>query len=432
MESWPAPSVPALADAAPALRLHDTASGTLQPVEGSDGTARIYVCGITPYDATHLGHAATYVTFDLVGRLLRANGLRVRYAQNVTDVDDPLFERAARDGVDWRDLGREEVQLFRDDMSALRVLPPDAYVGVEESMPRHAARVSELIESGAAYLLPLPDGEAAQASDAARPGDEPGHDVYLDLARCPDFGHLSGWTREQMLDVYAERGGDPDRPGKRDVLDPLLWRAARDGEPSWPGPDGAGPGRPGWHLECTTIALDELGPGFDVQGGGTDLVFPHHEMSAVQAEALPGSPAFAQVYSHQAMVGYDGAKMSKSLGNLVRVSDLRAQGVDPMAVRLVLLDQHYRQEWGYTDELLSAAQARLDRWREGLLGHPACDRALVATVAERLADDLDSPGALAAIDRWIGEHPDGADDGSDVSVADAVDALLGVELRPAG
>lgn len=416
MKNWPGPALPQTPATAPTLRLHDTVSGALREITGRDGQARLYVCGITPYDATHLGHAATYVTFDLVGRALRANGLAVRYAQNVTDVDDPLFERAARDGIDWRDLGQREVQLFRDDMTALRVIPPEAYVGVEETMPRHAARVIELLESGAAYELPVPAGEAA--TEGAR-------DVYLDLAQQPTFGRLSGWTREQMLEVFAERGGDPDRPGKRDVLDPLLWRGTREGEPSWDG-GVVGPGRPGWHLECTTIALDELDPGFDVQGGGDDLIFPHHEMSAVQAAALPGAPEFAQTYVHQAMVGYDGHKMSKSRGNLVRVSDLRADGVDPMAVRLVLLDQHYRTAWEWTADLLGAAHSRLAAWRAALPG--SYDAALVRTIGEHVAADLDTRGALAAIDSWAAEHPSGADDGSGQSLTDAVDALLGVEL----
>ncbi|YAL84566.1 cysteine--1-D-myo-inosityl 2-amino-2-deoxy-alpha-D-glucopyranoside ligase [Dermacoccaceae bacterium W4C1] len=417
MKSWSAPTI-AETPAAPALRLYDTRRGEPVPISGTDGGARMYVCGITPYDATHLGHAATYVTFDLVNRALRANGLSVRYAQNVTDVDDPLFERAERDGVDWRDLGRREVQLFRDDMTALRVLPPDAFVGVEETMGDHADRVGQLLADGAAYTLAVPEAESEV------PG---GVDVYLDLAQRPEFGTLSGWTREQMLEVFADRGGDPDRPGKRDVLDPLLWRGARVGEPSWPCP-AAGPGRPGWHLECTTIALDELGADFDVQGGGSDLIFPHHEMSAVQAAALPGHPLFAKVNAHQAMVAYEGTKMSKSLGNLVRVSDLRAAGVDPMAVRLVLLAQHYRRDWEYTAELLAQAQQRLASWRTSLPG--AADAALVAQIGERVADDLDTAGALEAIDGWVAQHDAGADDGSAASVTAALDALLGIQVDP--
>ncbi|WP_018156132.1 cysteine--1-D-myo-inosityl 2-amino-2-deoxy-alpha-D-glucopyranoside ligase [Demetria terragena] len=417
MKTWNGPALPQTPVLSPVLQLHDTASGTRHEVLGRDGLVRLYVCGITPYDATHMGHAATYLTFDLVGRAVRASGLAVRFAQNVTDVDDPLFERADRDGIDWRDLGAREVQLFRDDMTALRVIPPDAYVGVEESMPRHAQRVAELLDNGAAYTLPVPDEEAA----------EPGvRDTYLDLARQPSFGQVSGWSREQMLDVFAERGGDPDRPGKRDVLDPLLWRGARTGEPSWDGAT-AGPGRPGWHLECTTIALDELDAGFDVQGGGDDLIFPHHEMSAVQAAALPGRPAFAQTYVHQAMVAYDGHKMSKSLGNLVRVSDLRAEGIDPMAVRLVLLGQHYRTPWEWTSSLLEAAQARLVAWQEALPG--SADAELVRTLGARLADDLDTPAAVAAVDAWVAAHPAGADDGSGHLVTDSIDALLGVQLR---
>ena len=274
------------------LRLYDTQSRSVRPVDAGP-VARLYVCGITPYDATHLGHAATYVTFDLVGRALRDAGHRVEYVQNVTDVDDPLLERAARDGRDWRELATAEIDLFREDMTALAVVPPDALVGVVESMPEITREVRALLADGTAYRLPVPDGEGE------------GDDVYLDLAQTPTFGSVSGWTREQMASVFVERGGDPDRPGKRDPFDPLLWRAVRDGEPSW---DDAvlGAGRPGWHIECTAISLDRLGHPLDIQGGGTDLVFPHHEMSAVQSAALTHEPTFARHYVHQAMVGFEG------------------------------------------------------------------------------------------------------------------------------
>jgi L-cysteine:1D-myo-inositol 2-amino-2-deoxy-alpha-D-glucopyranoside ligase len=240
-----------------------------------------------------------------------------------------------------------------------------------------------------------------------------------------------------MLAVYAERGGDPDREGKRDPLDPLLWRAARAGEPSWDGGE-LGRGRPGWHAECTTIALRSLGMGFDVQGGGTDLVFPHHEMSAVQAEGLTGEWPFARAYVHQAMVGLDGEKMSKSRGNLVLVSRLRADGHDPMAVRLALLARSYRADWVWTDGQLVEAESRLERWRRAVSGPSGPDAtALVAALRERLADDLDTPGALAAVDGWVerqlasgGSPMAGASASAPALVAQAVDALLGVQLHP--
>ncbi len=395
--------------------------------ESPSDLVRLYVCGITPYDATHMGHAATYVTFDTLQRVLRDAGYRVDYAQNVTDIDDPLLERAERDSIDWRDLAEREIQLFRDDMEALRVIPPRDYIGVVERIAPIAANVVDLLETGAAYGLPAPDAVAAGA-----------HDVYLDLSAAEGFGSVSGWSREQMFEVFADRGGDPDRAGKRDPLDPLLWRAARPGEPSWHA-DGLTDGRPGWHIECTCIAIESLGLGFDIQGGGIDLLFPHHEMSAVQADALHGPDAFAQAYVHQEMVGLDGAKMSKSKGNLVLVSKLRARGVDPRAIRLVLLDHHYRTAWDWTDAALDKAAARLDAWSRAVTAVSDVQaQHLLAGLRHLLAADLDTPGALRLIDSCLGGSDDaatpvvpGAEDGSGSAlVVEAVDALLGVRLEP--
>ena len=385
----------------------------------------MYVCGSTPYDATHIGHAATYVTFDLLGRALRDAGHEVLYVQNVTDVDEPLLERAQRDGIEWQALADKEIALFREDMTALAVIAPDYYVGVVESVPSVVKAVTDLLSRGAAYRLDPPEGE----------GTDGAGDIYFDLSSTPDFGAVSSWDRDQMMAVFAERGGDPDRLGKHDELDPLLWRAARAGEPSWPGGD-LGDGRPGWHIECTTIALDHLGMSFDVQGGGTDLVFPHHEMSAVQACGLTGDSPFAQAYVHQAMVGLDGEKMSKSKGNLVLVSKLRRSGVDPMAIRLALLAHHYRTPWEWTDQCLVDAQARLELWRAGLSGNggPPAD-STIARIRECLANDQDAPGALTAVDAWVqqslergGSEPGDNDLGNPGLVGRAVDKLLGIRL----
>jgi L-cysteine:1D-myo-inositol 2-amino-2-deoxy-alpha-D-glucopyranoside ligase len=378
----------------------------------------MYVCGVTPYDATHLGHAATYVTFDLVVRAMLDAGHEVDYVQNVTDVDDPLLERAARDGRDWRELATSEIDLFREDMTALGVLPPNQLLGVVESMDEIVDAVRRLVESDAAYRVPVPAAEGT------------GEDVYLDLARASGFGEVSHWTREEMEAVFPRRGGDPERPGKRDPLDPLLWRAAREGEPSWPD-DLLGPGRPGWHIECTAISLGHLGVPFDIKGGGTDLVFPHHEMSAVQATALTGCDVFARHYVHQAMVGFEGEKMSKSKGNLVLVSRLRARGVDPMAIRLLLLAQHYRREWEFTEALLDDAAARLELWRSAFsvnFGADATDT--IAAVRGAVADDLDTASALAAVDAWAEKTLAGAEDDQAAPglLARSVDAILGVRL----
>jgi L-cysteine:1D-myo-inositol 2-amino-2-deoxy-alpha-D-glucopyranoside ligase len=380
----------------------------------------MYVCGITPYDATHMGHAATYVTFDVLGRALRDAGHDVLYVQNVTDVDEPLLERAVRDGLPWQALAADQIALFREDMTALAVIAPDHYIGVVEAVGQVAKTVDDLLAKGAAYRLALPEGE----------GDPGAADIYFDLSTEPGFGGVSSWTREQMLEVFADRGGDPDREGKRDPLDPLLWRGHRAGEPSWPGGE-IGEGRPGWHVECTAIALDYLGMSFDVQGGGTDLVFPHHEMSAVQATGLTGDSPFARAYVHQAMVGLDGEKMSKSRGNLVLVSALRRGGVDPMAIRLALLAHHNRTPWDWTDDVLAQAQERLATWRAAMSVNagPSAE-ATMARVRECVSDDLDTPGALAAVDRWARESLDrGGDEiGAPGLVSRTVDALLGVRL----
>ncbi|MGY1810691.1 cysteine--1-D-myo-inosityl 2-amino-2-deoxy-alpha-D-glucopyranoside ligase [Blastococcus sp. SYSU D00669] len=417
MLSWPAPLLPTLPGSGPALRLHDTARGEVVPTE-PESTARMYVCGITPYDATHLGHAATYLAFDLVNRLWRDSGHAVHYVQNVTDIDDPLLERAERDGEDWIVLGMRETALFREDMTALRVLPPDDYVGAVEAIPRIVGHIEELLDAGLAYVL-----------------DDGSGDVYHDIAQAPGFGAESGYDEATMLRYFAERGGDPDRAGKRQQLDPMLWRGERPGEPSWPGPRGTA-GRPGWHIECATIALDTIGTGFDVQGGGNDLVFPHHEYSAVHAEALTAATTgvkepFARAYVHTAMIGLDGEKMSKSRGNLVFVSRLRGDGVDPMAIRLALLSGHYRTDREWTAQLLGDAEERLATWRRAVsapAGAPGFP--VLAEVRARLADDLDSPGAIAAVDAWAAATLAGAaeDDTAPALVRDTVDALLGIGL----
>ncbi|MGY0007069.1 cysteine--1-D-myo-inosityl 2-amino-2-deoxy-alpha-D-glucopyranoside ligase [Micromonospora sp. I033] len=412
MESWAGHEVPRLPGKGTPLRLYDSARQGLHPSQ-PDGAATMYVCGITPYDATHLGHAATMITFDLVQRMWRDAGLTVRYVQNVTDIDDPLLERAERDGEDWKVLAMRETALFREDMEALRIIPPAHYVGAVESIPDIADKVHVLLKDGAAYRL-----------------DDGTGDVYFDVAAAPEFGYESNLSREQMLEIFPERGGDPDRAGKRDPLDPLLWRGAREGEPSWPGGE-LGAGRPGWHIECAVIALNLLGDRIAVQGGGNDLLFPHHECSAAHAERLTGQAPFADHYVHAGMIGLDGEKMSKSRGNLVFVSRLRADHVDPMAVRLALLSGHYRSDRSWTDELLVEAQERLARWRRAAAAPAGPSGAeLLAGVRARLAEDLDTPGALAVADAWADQALAGVADDADAPklFADTVDALLGIRL----
>ena len=433
----------------PAPRLHDTATGELV-LAAAGPVATLYACGITPYDATHIGHAATYTAWDLLVRAwLDADPptpetpdspspprYTVIYVQNVTDVDDPLLERANRDGEDWRELARRETQRYREDMEALRVLPPTHLIGAVEALPVIERFSARMADRGALYNV-----------------DE---DVYFAKSADPWFGSLSGpgtacgYDPAEMAELAAQRGGDPDRPGKKDPLDVLVWLAQRPGEPGWDSRFGRG--RPGWHVECAAIATEYLGNTFDVQAGGSDLVFPHHEMSASHARValVPAEGAFARVYVHAGMVSYHGEKMSKSLGNLVFVSRLVADGVDPMAIRMALLAHHYRSDWEWTDAVLGDAQARLARWRaalaraEAAIPEPGVFEAapparaaemVLAGVRARLRDDLDAPGALAVVDHWadalLAEPPTRITSGDLAGarlVQATVDALLGVSL----
>ena len=404
MHAWPAPSVPAVAGTPVPLKLYDTADQRVKAVDttgDANGEVGMYVCGITPYDSTHLGHAATYLTFDLAQRQLLANGHKVHYVQNITDVDDPLFERAARDGVDWRELGTSQIDLFRSDMEVLAVIPPRDYVGAMESVDEVIALVQRLLEVGAAYELDHGD-------------------IYASIEATEQFGYESNLDRATMEEYFAERGGDPQREGKRDPLDALVWRGHRDGEPAWDSP--FGPGRPGWHVECSAIATNRLGAHFAIQGGGSDLAFPHHEFSAAHAEAAHGIDRMAGHYVHAGMIALDGVKMSKSLGNLVFVHKLTEAGHDPSAIRLAVFAGHYRTDRDFSDRILDEAEARLARWRENLAKDVDKDEALatVATLREALADDLDTPRALSLLDATSGDH--------DRIVATAVDGLLGVRI----
>jgi L-cysteine:1D-myo-inositol 2-amino-2-deoxy-alpha-D-glucopyranoside ligase len=429
MDSWPAAHVPDLPGRAPETMIWDTASGALA-VAAPGSPASLYACGITPYDATHIGHAATFIAWDLLIRAWRDAGHRVSYVQNVTDVDDPLLERASRDGEGWRALADREIALYRSDMAALRVLPPDHLIGAVEALPLIERFTSLLSDRGAVYEL---DG-----------------DVYFSRLADPAFGSVSGLDPDTMAELCAERGGDPSRPGKKDPLDPMVWMAARPGEPSWPSE--YGPGRPGWHVECAAIATHYLASEFDVQAGGRDLVFPHHEMSAAHARVALGEHAFARRYAHSGMVRLDGDKMSKSKGNLVFVSRLLAAGQDPMAIRLAILAHHYRQDWDWTEAGLAAARDRLSSWRDaaeaaggeapaagqsaesapagtgGVAGRDGAGGAVLAAIRERIADDLDAPGALTATDDWAAVATRGGAAGSGALVRAAVDAILGIAL----
>jgi L-cysteine:1D-myo-inositol 2-amino-2-deoxy-alpha-D-glucopyranoside ligase len=390
------------------LALFDTSSGSVRPTAPSS-TASMYVCGITPYDATHIGHANTYVAFDLINRVWRDSGHHVRYVQNVTDIDDPLLERAVATGQDWREIADRETALFREDMTALNVLPPDEYIGAVEAIPSVAEKVTELQAAGDVYAVD--------------------NDLYFRVRNDEHFGSVARLAEEEMRRLFAERGGDPDRPGKEHPLDCLVWQSERPDEPAWDTP--LGHGRPGWHIECAAIALDHLGPTIDIQGGGSDLSFPHHEMGASEAQRLTGEWPFARHYVHSGMVAWQGHKMSKSRGNLVFVSQLRHDGVDPMGIRLALLAHHYRSDWAWTPHGLEGAMERLSRWQAAaaLQYGPKTDL-LLDRVREVLADDLRAPAALDAVDSWVHSAltQGGDDPAAPREMATIVDALLGIRL----
>ena len=413
MKSWSSVAVPALKRSIkfPQLTLTNSKSLTKELV-GQKETYRMYVCGITPYDATHLGHAATYLTFDLINRYLRATGSQVLYVQNITDIDDPLLERATRDNLNWEDLALSQIDLFRGDMVDLRVIPPAHYIGAVEAIDLVSEAVSALQAKGTIYSID--------------------QDLFFKNYSSPDFGSLSHLDKESMKEIFSQRGGNPTLVGKIDPLDCLVWMAKRENEPGWPSIHGVG--RPGWHIECTAIALKYLEPldsdktCIDIQGGGSDLIFPHHEMCASQAHVLTGKD-LAATYVHAAMIGLDGEKMSKSKGNLVFVSKLIQAGTDPMVIRFALMSQHYRLDRMWTDELLLQATQRVNQIRKALAsGVVAPTESVIEQIVTALSDDLDTPSALAALDQWAFQSLDAGTGGDAQELSRVLDALLGLAL----
>lgn len=372
------------------MRLYDTSRREIVPFTPGD-TVLMYTCGITPYDATHLGHASTFLFYDILQRRLIDLGHSVRCVRNVTDVDDPLFAKARELGVHYLDLAAGEEARFNRDMDALNVLP--VY-----STPRASSAISDIrgfigmvLDRGFAYTA--------------------GGSVYFDVSKFPSFGDVSHYSQQQMIDFARQRGGNVDDPHKRNPLDFVLWHPSADDEPSWDAQWGAG--RPGWHIECSALALRELGTTIDLHGGGSDLIFPHHECERAQSEAATGE-VFVKHWMHVAMVFKDGEKMSKSLGNLVFVDALRTQW-DPRSIRLGIIEHHYRSEWEWDDTLMPRNHDRLIAWHHSQGGSTST---LIEEVRARLDDDLDTPGALALIDA-------AAASGVDVSESAA---LLGVVL----
>jgi L-cysteine:1D-myo-inositol 2-amino-2-deoxy-alpha-D-glucopyranoside ligase len=379
--------------AAPPMRLFDTARREIVPFAPGP-IVTMYTCGITPYDATHIGHAAVYLTYDVLQRRLRDRGHETRCVRNVTDVDDDILRKARELGVHYLDLAAAETARFDDDVRALDVIPAWSEPRATSAIPDIRGFIGMVLDRGYAY--------------------QAGGGVYFDVSRFERFGQLSHLDRDQMLALAAERGGNIDDPNKRDPLDFVLWQPSGDDEPAWESL--WGPGRPGWHIECSALAMRELGTTIDLHGGGTDLIFPHHECEAAQSEAATGE-RFVRHWMHQALVRMDGEKMSKSLGNLVFVSDLRKMW-DTRAIRLAVVAHHYRHPWDWTDDVMEHAAATVARWDEAAARARRGGESTLAAVRAALDDDLDTPTAVRVI-----EEAAGAGDG-----ITAAAALLGLDL----
>ena len=398
------------------MRLYNTMSGQVEEFtpRGPDVPVTVYACGITPYDVSHLGHALIGATYDLLCRYLRYRGYQTRYVQNVTDIDDDILERAARDGVPWDELGRMQTARYLETMDRLNVQRPDVYAKATEETATMVEIIGVLLEHGHAY---------------EREGN-----IYFRISTDPDYGKLSHLDRETMLQIAAERGGRVEDPLKDDPLDFLLWQAAAPGEPTWPSP--WGPGRPGWHIECSAMSMRYLGETIDVHGGGTDLIFPHHESEIAQSESYSGKP-FVRYWMHVGMLRYQGEKMSKSLGNLVMAPQL-LETYSPEAVRIYLMSHRYRESWEYEDSAMPPAQQLADDLKAAANdASGGSGRAIDPSDARRrfeeaLDDDLDTPAALEALRILMGDIRDGEERGYDIREAQAtlreLTGVLGLTL----
>ena len=413
MNSWAEVAIPPLATRfeVPELSIFDTASGQNSKISRKP-KYRMYVCGITPYDATHLGHANTYLAFDLINRYLRVSGSEVLFVQNITDIDDPLLERANRDGIDWQDLATSQIDLFRSDMVALHIIPPAHYIGAVEAIPLVVDAITALERAETVYKVD--------------------NDYYFKVRSDSAFGSRSHFNDQEMMKIFSERGGDPQRSGKHDPLDALLWLAKRPNEPGWESIYGVG--RPGWHIECCAIALGYLdidpneSTSLDIQGGGSDLIFPHHEMSAAQGRAMNGRE-FAANYVHAGMIGLDGEKMSKSKGNLVFVSQLLKDGIDPMAIRIALMSHHYREDHMWQQSDLVSAQDFLTELQIALSRmEVAPTDKVIKEILSALANDINTPKALGALQQWISQTNSGGTGGKPGELSRAIDTLLGIAI----
>jgi L-cysteine:1D-myo-inositol 2-amino-2-deoxy-alpha-D-glucopyranoside ligase len=385
------------------MHLFNTLTRRKGPFFPSDGPVKLYVCGITPYDTTHLGHLFTYSTFDVLIRYLEYRGHSVSYAQNVTDIDDDILRKASEIGEDWRELGNRWTVHFIEDNQALNLRPPLFFPRATEVIEDIVNAVVSLIAAGVAY--------------------ESNGSVYFHIDADGDYGKLSQYNRNEMLPIANERGNFPDDPNKKDPLDFVLWQAGSPGEPSWMSPWGSG--RPGWHIECSTLSAKFLGRQVDIHGGGADLIFPHHECEIAQAECVDGDQPFTRIWMHVAMLRYQGEKMSKSLGNLVMVRDLLQSGWKADAIRLVTAGHHYREEWEYEESDLKAASALSMKFIQAVTaqsgsGNPVDASGTVMAFRGAMNDDLDTPGAVSVLDSLAREI---LDSNGSREVADAQDIL---------
>ena len=407
MKTWPDLYLPTLDSRDfPSLKLKDSNSGDLRAITGD--SFKMYVCGITPYDATHLGHAATYLSFDLINRYKRLSDSKVSFVENITDIDDPLFERANRDKIDWQALASAQIDLYKSDMTALRVLPPTNFVKVTESIDIIQKFIQKLSHNGHLYEI--------------------SGDHYFSVE---PFLETLPLPADEAISIFAERGGDPTRIGKKHPLDPVIWLANRHNEPGWQ--SNLGFGRPGWHVECTAIACEFLDdknsdPIIDLQGGGSDLIFPHHFMSAQIVKAAYGRD-FAKYFVHTAMIGLDGEKMSKSKGNLVFVSKLLEAKVDPMAIRWALLKGHYQEDRAWSNELLKTAELEINQIRRSLSQSEVSDSSeLITGLISDVSNNLDTPSALKRLLDWSRKSESNTVVNQSGLVSRAIDSLLGLAL----
>lgn len=407
MNSWPKPFIPVLVDHDfPPLKIIDSSAGLINFAKSEE--FRMYVCGITPYDATHLGHAATYLAFDLIYRYQFLSGKNVKFVENITDVDDPLLERANRDKLDWSELADSQINLFKSDMSALRVIPPDHFIKVTESLSIIEGFIKRLDENGYLYEIE--------------------HDYYFAVE---NFLNDLPIPVDEAVKVFSERGGDPYRVGKKHKLDPLVWSANVGNEPGWESSFGFG--RPGWHVECTAIACHYLDdkkndPIVSLQGGGSDLIFPHHFMSAQIIEAAYGR-RFSETFVHAAMISLDGEKMSKSKGNLVFVSKLIESGVDPMILRWALLRGHYQKDRAWSTQLLDKSSIEVNLIRSALAQSEVAEtKDVINSLIKDLSNNLDTPAALERLINWANSSKSNPSVNQSGLMARAIDSLLGLAL----